>query len=179
MAKSSVSYKRLSKELSNMSNPSSSPDPDIYLRPSRCPTSSLSESIEAMYKWNALLRGPSSSPYEGGVFGLSISVPKNYPLTPPTLKFLTPIFHPNVHPKTGEVCLDILAKAWSPAWSLQGACRAVLCILSDPEPSSPLNCDAGNMIRSGDTLAFNSTAAMMTKEHATNLNWNVLTKATT
>ena len=32
----------------------------------------------------------------------------------------------------------------------QGACRAILALLSAPAPESPLNCDAGNMLRAGD-----------------------------
>jgi peroxin-4 len=80
--------------------------------------------------------------------------------------FVHQIFHPNVHFRTGDICLDILKKEWSPAWGLQAACRAVLALLSDPDASSPLNCDAGNMIRGNDMLAYNSTAAMYTVENA-------------
>ncbi|CAG8721093.1 9297_t:CDS:2, partial [Scutellospora calospora] len=37
---------------------------------------------------------------------------------------------------------DILKAAWSPAWTLQSACMAIRLLLSNPEPTSPLNCDA-------------------------------------
>ena len=71
------------------------------------------------------------------------------------------------HPlQDGEVCLDILKTAWSPAWTLQSVCQAVLALLSAPEPSSPLNCDAGNLLRAGDVRGFNSLARMYTIEHA-------------
>jgi peroxin-4 len=67
--------------------------------------------------------------------------------------------------------LDILKKEWSPAWGLQPACRAVLALLSDPDAESPLNCDAGNMIRGGDVIAFHTTAAMYTVENAQFIAW--------
>ena len=44
-----------------------------------------------------------------------------YPLEPPKITFMTKVFHPNVNFDTGEICLDILKRDWSPAWSLQVA----------------------------------------------------------
>ena len=32
---------------------------------------------------------------------------------------------------------------WDPAWTLHSVCQAVLALMSDPAPDSPLNCDAG------------------------------------
>ncbi|CAM9193183.1 unnamed protein product [Phaeothamnion confervicola] len=68
--------------------------------------------------------------------------------------------------QSGEICLDILKREWSPAWNLQGALRAIVALLLDPAADSPLNCDAGNMIRGGDMRAFRSMARMYTIEHA-------------
>ncbi|KAF3636771.1 Protein PEROXIN-4 [Capsicum annuum] len=107
-------------------------DPDIQLV---CDDSNI-------FKWTALIKGPSETPYDGGVFQLAFSVPEQYPLQPPQVRFLTKIFHPNVHFKTGEICLDILKNAWSPAWTLQSVCRAIIALMAHPEPDSPLNCDS-------------------------------------
>ena len=170
--------KRLRKELQNLerqarkkrqstsastTRSSADIDDDVYLRPTNASSSIL--------QWTALLRGPSETPYEDGVFQLSIRCSTDYPLTPPTITFVTPIFHPNVHFASGDICLDILKKEWSPAWGLQAACRAVLALLSECNADSPLNCDAGNMVRNGDLGAFWGTARMYTAENAMLLEW--------
>ena len=39
-------------------------------------------------------------------------------------------------------------------------------LLSHPEADSPLNCDCGNLIRSGDLRGYRSMARMYTALHA-------------
>ncbi|GAX85001.1 hypothetical protein CEUSTIGMA_g12422.t1 [Chlamydomonas eustigma] len=119
-----------------------------------------------LFSWRAILKGPKDTPYEGGCFELSINVPEQYPLAPPTVKYGTKIFHPNIHFKTGDICLDILKTAWSPAWTLFSVCQAILAHMSAPAPDSPLNCDAGNLLRAGDVRGYNSMAKMYTREFA-------------
>lgn len=46
--------------------------------------------------WAAIVKGPPGSFYEGYEFDLDISVPAEYPMLPPLIKFQTKIFHPNV-----------------------------------------------------------------------------------
>lgn len=72
----------------------------------------------------------------------------------------------HIYMQTGEVCLDILKNAWSPAWTLQSVCRAISVLMSNGASDSPLNCDAGNLLRANDTRGYNSVARMYTLEFA-------------
>ncbi|PRP73834.1 protein PEROXIN-4-like isoform 2 [Planoprotostelium fungivorum] len=116
--------------------------------------------------WSALIRGPVGTPFEAGVFKLAITIPTQYPLEPPKVRFITKVFHPNIHFKSGEICLDLLKNAWSAIYTLQSVCRAIASLLASPEPDSPLNCDCGNLLRSGDVRGYNSMVRMYTKLYA-------------
>lgn len=65
--------------------------------------------------WQAVIQGPSDSPYSDSKFIIEFRVPENYPFAPPKARFITRIFHPNVHFDTGDICLDVLKSDWSPA----------------------------------------------------------------
>eukprot|EP01125_Pyxidicula_operculata_P022338 TRINITY_DN9077_c0_g1_i1.p1 TRINITY_DN9077_c0_g1~~TRINITY_DN9077_c0_g1_i1.p1 ORF type:complete len:159 (-),score=10.07 TRINITY_DN9077_c0_g1_i1:51-527(-) len=118
---------------------------------------------EDLFHWKAFIQGGVDTPYEGGYFKLQIEVSEDYPIKPPAVKFITPVFHPNVHFKTGEICIDLLKDAWLPSYTLQSICRSIINLLAHPEPDSPLNCDCGNLLRGGDTRGYNSMARMYTR----------------
>ena len=99
-------------------------------------------------KWKATIAGPTASPYEGGTFTLSIDFPDNYPFKPPTVKFVTQVYHPNIS-ATGEICVDILSSsAWSPALTIQKVLLSICSLLTDPNPSSPLRGDIARIYES-------------------------------
>jgi ubiquitin-conjugating enzyme E2 G2 len=52
-------------------------------------------SEDDMFLWEALIQGPEGTPFEGGVFPAELKFPKDYPLAPPTMRFLTAVWHPN------------------------------------------------------------------------------------
>jgi ubiquitin-conjugating enzyme E2 G1 len=62
------------------------------------------------FKWNIVFEGPMDSIFEGGIFNCVLEFPDNYPLAPPTMKFITKMWHPNIH-EDGKVCISILHPA--------------------------------------------------------------------
>ncbi|CAN0167624.1 unnamed protein product [Laminaria digitata] len=48
-------------------------------------------------QWKAHIRGPADTPFAGGVYELKITVGQHYPMVPPSMTFVTKIFHPNIH----------------------------------------------------------------------------------
>jgi ubiquitin-conjugating enzyme (huntingtin interacting protein 2) len=40
--------------------------------------------------------GPEGTPYQGGKYFVEIKIPNEYPFRPPTMKFETKLWHPNV-----------------------------------------------------------------------------------
>ncbi|TDH72866.1 hypothetical protein CCR75_006388 [Bremia lactucae] len=127
-----TNVKRLRKELQELRK---NPEEDMVLYPEE----------DTIMRWKAFIRGPLDTPFQDRCFELAIQTTSLYPMEPPKMKFITKIFHPNVH--------------------FKAACLAVISLLSDPAADSPLNCDAGNMIRAGDMLAYNSMAEMYKKEY--------------
>jgi ubiquitin-conjugating enzyme E2 C len=71
-----------------------------------------------MLSWAGTVSGPLGTVYEGLVYKISIKFPASYPFAPPTIKFETPCFHPNVD-NYGNICLDILKDKWSAIYNVQ------------------------------------------------------------
>ncbi|POS83663.1 hypothetical protein EPUL_003787, partial [Erysiphe pulchra] len=114
----------------------------------------------SIFKWSiALIVVNPESAFDGAYFKAEMGFTDKYPYSPPTFKFLQPIYHPNIYPD-GRVCISILHAAgddeqsgelacerWSSIQSVESVLRSILLLLDDPEITSPANVDASVMYR--------------------------------
>ena len=115
--------------------------------------------------WSGTIIGPEGSPYDRGVFWLNIKFPKDYPFRPPKMRFTTRIYHPNIDPESGEICLDILKNQWSPALTISRVLLSLMSLLTDPNPSDPLFIDGANLYKH-DRVRFDQIARKWTERYA-------------
>lgn len=96
--------------------------------------------------WKAVIFGPHDTPFEDGTFKLTIEFTEEYPNKPPTVRFVSKMFHPNVY-ADGGICLDILQNRWSPTYDVAAILTSIQSLLSDPNPNSPANSMAAQLYK--------------------------------
>ncbi|GAU91981.1 hypothetical protein RvY_04134 [Ramazzottius varieornatus] len=112
-----------------------------------------------MFEWDVAIFGPPDTLYAGGYFRALMKFPSEYPFSPPSVKFVNKIWHPNIY-DNGNVCISILHPAsndtrsgelpcerWNPTQNAHSVIMSIISLLSEPNTSSPANVDAGIMYR--------------------------------
>src|SRR6195952_5338204 len=132
--------------------------PNYFFPPSN------SDSLSDLTSLSVLLAGPNNTPYSHGVFRLELRMETTYPQVPPTAYFRTKIFHPNVDPSSGAVCVDTLKRDWKPELTLRDVLVTISCLLVCPNPASALNSEAGHLM-DDDFATFEKRAALWAKTH--------------
>lgn len=112
-----------------------------------------------LFEWEVALFGPPSTLYEGGYFKAGMKFPHDYPYSPPSVKFLTKVWHPNVY-ENGDLCISILhppiddpqsgelaCERWNPTQNVRTVLLSVISLLNEPNTYSPANVDASVMYR--------------------------------
>jgi ubiquitin-conjugating enzyme E2 C len=99
---------------------------------------------DKLFEWIATVNGPIDSVYEGLKYKLRLEFPAGYPYSPPTVRFATPCFHPNVD-QHGNICLDILKEKWSALYEVRTILLSIQSLLGEPNNDSPLNTHAAGL----------------------------------
>jgi len=94
--------------------------------------------------WDAIIFGPDDTCWDGGTFKLTLHFTEDYPNKPPTVRFVSQMFHPNIY-ADGSICLDILQNQWSPIYDVSAILTSIRSLLTDPNPNSPANSEAARM----------------------------------
>lgn len=96
-----------------------------------------------IYHWEAVITGPEETDYKDGVFLLDIQIPKEYPYKPPNCIFKTKIWHPNINPDSGSICITVLKqKNWNPSMNISNVLLSIMLLFYKPNFEDPLNWDA-------------------------------------
>ena len=143
--------KRITKEISELS---SDPHPSFAVFPNE----------NDITFWNVFMTGPETTPYEGGVYKLYVKIPSDYPFKPPSVKFVTPIYHCNIN-SSGSICHAILKDQWSPAITIRKVFDYIFGLLLTPEPLDPLDANIATEYRV-DYALFLQHATEHTRIHA-------------
>ncbi len=89
------------------------------------------------------ISGPDDTAYRGGKFDLDIVCGPSYPLRPPSVRFRTPVYHPNISRGDGAICLDLLKPPPNGTWSaarcgLRVMLLSIRELLRNPNVKDPL-----------------------------------------
>ncbi|CAM4840254.1 unnamed protein product [Rotaria magnacalcarata] len=111
MTKDTVKIRRLYREIQQLKKLSSS----IFLL-DYDPFSDDDESLTGSKAVPSLLIAgrilPTSEPFRQRSFRISITLTPEYPFEPPAVRFLTPIYHPNIM-ENGTICIKLLNGYWN------------------------------------------------------------------
>lgn len=115
--------------------------------------------------WQGIMYGPENSPYEGGMFQFTLTFPEYFPFVHPTIKFATPIFHPNIG-LDGKICIPIFDDAWEGAIKLKTCFEIIDEVFKNPiqKEEYSVNIEAG-CLYAEDRAKFEQTAQKWTQKY--------------
>lgn len=119
---------------------------------------------EDLFSWTGSIMGPAGTPYEGGVFNISMTFPSDFPFKPPSVKFSTKIYHCNVN-NDGTICLGLIKDEWSPKVGVPQIFTALVALLECCNPNDALVPEIADLYKN-DQAAHDAKAKAFTAEHA-------------
>ncbi|KAK7467069.1 hypothetical protein VKT23_004130 [Stygiomarasmius scandens] len=118
-----------------------------------------------LFEWNVAITAESDSPYKGGTFHYTLTLPQNFPFKAPTVTFKTKIYHPGIN-EEGSICVPILRDEWKPSVTLATVLAIIQEKLNNPSADDPFEPDIAALLKN-DKNKFLATAKEWTKKYAT------------
>ena len=96
--------------------------------------------IYDMLNWNALIKGPKKSPYEGYMFKFEIKYTEDYPKVAPKVTCKSNIYHMNIS-LSGDVCVSSIKEkeGWAKAGDISTVLLSIFCILAKEPDKNALS----------------------------------------
>lgn len=79
------------------------------------------------------LSPPEGTPYEEGIFFIDMDIPVDYPSKPPSIKFTTKIYHPNIS-EEGGIYFEMIGSEWKPTFTIKTVIEYIYHLLEHPSP---------------------------------------------
>jgi ubiquitin-protein ligase len=107
---------------------------------------------------------PSSNVYSQAAFQIELKLPADFPFKPPEVRFVTPIYHPNVDDQ-GKICVDLLnsSENWKPTTPLVDVVKAVVDLIDNPKIDHALNAGRFDDILSSLVCYLNNNIVFISK----------------
>jgi ubiquitin-conjugating enzyme E2 J2 len=111
---------RLRKELLKLQK---EPPPDIIAEPDE----------SNILRWFYGVRGPASTPFEGGTYLGKLQFPPEYPMKPPSIYMMTPSGRFQINTKLCMSMSDFHPESWNPMWSVSSIIQGVQSFMANDE----------------------------------------------
>ncbi|KZT11640.1 UBC-like protein [Laetiporus sulphureus 93-53] len=146
-----TALRRISKELSNIRD---KPLEGLTVEPKD----------DNIFEWKCAVKAASNSPYKGGTFHFTLSLPENFPFKAPTVTFATKIYHPGIN-EEGHICVPVLRDQWKPSVTLSSVLAIIQEKVNNPSPDDPYEPEVAALMKT-DYAKFHATAEEWTKKYA-------------
>jgi len=116
--KSNSAIQRLQQEYRRLNK-----DPIPYISAQPLPSNLL--------EWRYIVRGPSGTPYQGGIYQGKLVFPFEYPYKPPSIYMLTPNGRFKINSRLCLSISDFHPDTWNPSWSISSILNGLLSFMCD------------------------------------------------
>ena len=134
-------------------------------------------------KWIVTILGAKDSSYKGALFYMEFTFQNNYPEKPPKIRFLTPIYHPNVNSRNGQelglIQPNLINKWWNSSNNIMELSSKIFTIFYFQYPEYVFDIERAKEYKENKSL-FEAKAKYFSKKYAnpitsieTNLNYKI------
>ena len=117
-----------------------------------------------LFHWKISLIGPQDTPYAGGMFFLTADFPDDYPNGKPEVKFINKMYHLNVNPDNGHVCISTLNN-WKQGTAFADVMTSIFALFYNQNPESPYSHDQAEEFKN-NRQEFDRKAREWTQQYA-------------